>query len=82
MYGLPQTGRLSQQRLITNLRRFGYIQCANTPCLFRHESKDITFCLVVDDFGCSFANNEDFDHLVHALESCEYKLSIKLDGDT
>ncbi len=43
MYGLPQAGRLSQIRLIEHLARHGYHQCPNTPCLFRHRTRDITF---------------------------------------
>ena len=51
MYGLPQAGKLSQTRLIRHLSTHGYIQCPNTPCLFRHVTRDIMFSLVVDDFG-------------------------------
>ncbi len=47
MYGLPQAGRLSQLRLIQHLRKNGYIQ---SPSLFRHLTRDVQFCLVVDDF--------------------------------
>ena len=47
MYGLPQAGKLSQIRLIKHLSENGYIQCPNTPCLFRHRTRDVMFCLVV-----------------------------------
>jgi hypothetical protein len=63
MYGLPQAGRLSQIRLIEHLARHGYRQCPNTPCLFRHRSRDIIFSLVVDDFGVRYGSQSDIDHL-------------------
>ncbi len=52
-YGLPQSAKLSQTRLIQHLAH-GDKQCENTPCLFRHSTRDITFFLVVDDFGVSY----------------------------
>jgi hypothetical protein len=45
MYGLPQAGKLSQTRLIQHLKENGYTQCPNTPCLFRHHTREIMFCL-------------------------------------
>jgi hypothetical protein len=39
IYGLPQSGRLSQDRLIKHLKQHDYHQCPNTPALFRHKSK-------------------------------------------
>ena len=50
MPGLPQSGWLSQTRLIAHLLSGGYRQTA-TPMLFRHEERDIDFALVVDDSG-------------------------------
>ncbi len=51
MYGLPQVGHLSQLWLIEHLRKNGYIQSPNTPCLFRHLTRDIQFCLDVEDLS-------------------------------
>ena len=50
IYGLPQAGKLSQDRLVSHLATHGYIQCVNTPCLFVHASNGVAFTLVVDDF--------------------------------
>lgn len=36
IYGLKQAGRISQERLIKHLAEHGYIQCPNTPCIFKH----------------------------------------------
>ena len=50
IYGLPQAGWLSQERLVTHLASRGYRQCTNTPCLFLHDTNGIAFTLVVDNF--------------------------------
>jgi hypothetical protein len=72
MYGLPQAGKLSQTRLIRHLSTHGYIKCANTPCLFRHVTRDIMFSLVVDDFGVRYTDQADADNLIKTLESNAY----------
>jgi len=33
LYGIPQAGRLSQERLIPHLAQHGHTLCKNTPCL-------------------------------------------------
>jgi hypothetical protein len=82
MYGLPQVGRLNQLRLIYHLAKHGYHQCPNTPCLFQHETFDVTFCFVVDDFGIRYGSQSDADHLIAALHANDYDLTIKETGDT
>ena len=67
IYGLPQAGRLSQDRLVSHLSKFGYKQCTNTPCLFVHESNGIAFTLVVDDFLVKFKDQDAALHLLAAL---------------
>ena len=67
MPGLPQSGWLSQTRLISHLESGGYRQ-TSTPMLFRHEERDIDFTLVVDDFGVKFQNDDDWDHLCAYLQ--------------
>jgi hypothetical protein len=74
MYGLPQAGRLSQLRLISHLAKHGYHQSPNTPCLFQHETLDVTFCLVVDDFGVRYGKQSDADHLIATLRANDYNL--------
>ncbi len=82
MYGLPQAGRLSQLRLISHLAKHGYHQSPKTPCLFQHETLDVTFCLVVDDFGVRYGKQSDADHLIATLRANNYELTIKETGDT
>jgi len=79
MYGLPQAGRLAQDRLVEHLRQHGYHMCPNTPCLFRHESRQVAFSLVVDDFGIKYLRQEDAEHLLAALQSL-YKITVDWKG--
>jgi hypothetical protein len=54
IYGLPQAGKLAQERLVAHLATHGYEPAANTSCLFKHTTRDIMFALVVDDFGIRY----------------------------
>ena len=67
IYGLPQAGRLAHDLAITVLAKHGYTQCPNTPCLFRHTTRNIYFTLVVDDFLIKYTDKADVDHLCAAL---------------
>lgn len=75
MYGLPQAGLLAQQRLITHLAAFGYNECPDVPCLFRHATRPISFSLVVDDFGIKYVNKADADHLIETIRRL-YELKV------
>jgi hypothetical protein len=68
MYGLAMSGKLCKLDLVALLKSFGFHETA-TPCLFRHETRNITFCLVVDDFGIKYDRQEDLDYLVSCLSS-------------
>jgi hypothetical protein len=79
IYGLPQAGRLAQEKLINLLSRHGYIQAPNTPCLFRHTDHDVTFTLVVDDFGIKYQRREHALHLLAAIRE-EYQVTEDWSG--
>ena len=49
-YGLKQAGKIAHDDLCERLAAHGYHK-TNTDGLFRHESRDISFTLVVDKFG-------------------------------
>jgi hypothetical protein len=68
MYGLPQTGRLANNLLITQLVPHGYRPCTHTHGLCWHDTKPITFTLVVDDFGIKYLGKLNADHLLNALK--------------
>jgi hypothetical protein len=68
MYGLPQAGILAYNQLVSHLKTHGYAPCTHTPGLWTHTTRDITFCLVVDDFGIKYTKRCDADHLLSALK--------------
>ena len=67
MYGLKQAGTLANKDLQKHLRKFGYSQMRHTPGLWSHETRPISFTLVVDDFGIKFINTGDALHLLNSL---------------
>ena len=74
LYGLPQAGKIAQNDAIALLKASGFHETA-TPCLFRHATRDITFCLVVDDYGVKYTSREDLDFLVDCL-SAKYHVKV------
>ena len=66
LYGLACSGLLSHLRLLAQLYAYDYIQ-TTTPCLFRHRTRDITFCLVVDDLAIKYNDLSDLQHLTTCL---------------
>ena len=81
MYGLKQAGKLANDLLCKNLAPYGYAPVPLTPGLWKHESRPITFTLVVDDFGIGYTNRDDLDHLLAALQA-HYKISTDMTGST
>ena len=67
MYGLKQAAILAYTQLKSCLEPFGYRPVPGTVGLWKHESKPITFCLCVDDFGIKYFHREDVEHLLHAI---------------
>jgi hypothetical protein len=68
MYGLPQAGILAFNQLKTHLVTHDYAPCTHTPGLCTHSTQDITFSLIVDDFGIKYTNRDDAIRLLTALE--------------
>jgi hypothetical protein len=68
MYGLPQAGKLANNLLILVLAPFGYFPVPIMPGIWQHDTRDIAFCLVVDDFGVKYTNKDDADQLIANLE--------------
>jgi len=82
MYGLPQAGIIAQQLLEERLTKHGYRQSKTTPGLWKHDTRPISFTLVV----------ENVQHLLDAVRqyykcSCDWVgerycgLTIKWDYD-
>jgi hypothetical protein len=81
MYGLPQAGIISQQHLVAHLADHAYHQDKIVPCLFRHASNGVTFCLTVDDFGVKYFKRADAEHLMTTLK-LKYAITEDWSGST
>ena len=68
MHILPQAGIMARNHLTTHLSSHGYIKCPNSPGLFKYISRDISFTLVVDDFGVKYTDRNDVIHLISTLK--------------
>ena len=79
MYGLTEAGILAQERLYEHLGKYGFYLTKNTPGLLRHETRDIIFSLVVDDFGICYTNKADVEFLIEILQKL-YKITIDWSG--
>ena len=73
MYGLPQAGKIENDKLKIHLAKFGYEPAPITPGLWRHQTRSLKFSLVVDDFGIKYDHQEDITHLLDALKTI-YKI--------
>jgi hypothetical protein len=72
MYGLAQGGISAQNLLEKCLNKHGYFQNKAVPRLWTHDSRPISFTLVVDDFGIKYIGKEHALHLLNILkEHCE-----------
>ena len=81
VWGLPQAGILANKLLQKRLKPHGYYECVNTPGLWRHTTRPITFSLVVDDFGVKYVGKEHADHLISCLKQETYNLTEDWAGD-
>jgi hypothetical protein len=75
--GLPQSGLLSQLRLVSLLTQHGFSE-TTTPMLFRHHTHSTAFTLVVDDFLVRYSHPSELDHLVSCLATL-YELKVHRD---
>ena len=64
VWGLSQTGILANNLLRKRLLPHGYYKCSNTPSLWKHKTRPISFTLVVEDFGVKYVGKEHVDHLL------------------
>jgi hypothetical protein len=71
---LPQAGILANKLLQKQLLPHGYYKCANTPSLWKHKMRPITFMLVVNDFGVKYARKKHADHLIWCIKQ-KYELA-------
>ena len=73
MYGLPQAGKIANDKLKLHLAKFWYEPAPITPGLWRHQTRPLQFPLVMDDFGIKYERQEEITHIHNALKTI-YKI--------
>ena len=68
MPGLKQAGLITNERLTRHLAKFSYTPSTKPPALWRHATRNISFSLVVDDFGVKYVSKTNADHIIAALQ--------------
>jgi hypothetical protein len=83
LWGLPQAGLLSQQRLVSHLALHGYLPAdPAVPCYFKHVTRSLTFTLVIDDFGVvKYQSIADVEHLKDTIRLLYPKFTENWNGD-
>jgi hypothetical protein len=79
MYGLPHAGILSDELLQCNLIKDGYRPTTHTHGLWKHDTRPISFLLVVDDFGSKYLGQEHAEHLMAYIKE-NYNISSDWNG--
>eukprot|EP00957_Ditylum_brightwellii_P181036 13791451-Ditylum_brightwellii.AAC.1 len=75
MYGLPQAGCIAHDQPVKYLTKHGYHPVQHTPGLRQHKTRDITFCLIFDDFGIKYTRGEDVEQFIASLKEL-YTITI------
>ena len=68
MYGLVQTGIITHDALKEHLKPYVYVPVKTTQGLWTHKYRDISFSLVVGNFGIKYTNEKYAYHLISALQ--------------
>jgi hypothetical protein len=79
MYGLPQAGILANELLQLNIANDGYRPTTHTHGLWTHDTRPISFSLVVDDFGVKYVGREHAEHLMACIKK-NYNISSDWNG--
>jgi hypothetical protein len=79
MYGLPQAGILANELLQRNLAKDGYRPTTHTYGLWTHDTRPISFPLLVDDFGVRYVGREHAEHLMTCIKK-NYNISSDWNG--
>jgi hypothetical protein len=81
MYWFPQAVILANELLQRNLAKDGYRPTAHTHGLWTHDTRPISFSLVVDDFGVKCVGREHAEHLMTCIKK-NYNISSDWNGTT
>jgi hypothetical protein len=75
MYGLPQAGRIANDKLVPYLAQHGYRQCEHTPGHFCHNTRPI-----LDNFGVQYVGHEHAEHLAGVI-AAKYQMTTDWKGE-
>ena len=67
MYGLSQSGNISNDKLIKELAVKVFEPTNHTPGLWKHRNRPVTFAIVVDGSGIKYTHKEDAEMLLNTL---------------
>ena len=62
IFRFPQEGFLADELFEQQLNKHRYNQSIAVPGLWKHESRHISFTLIVDDFGVKCVGKEHSEH--------------------
>ena len=79
MYGLKQAAVLAYNNLVSNLEKHEYYPIPHTVGMWKHRTRNITFCLCVDDFGVKYYDKNDAHHLIQSLNQ-SYITAVDWEG--
>jgi hypothetical protein len=74
MYGPPQARRLTNYLLIKCLAPHGCRPVRHTHGLWKHDTRPVTFTLVLNNFGIKYVGKKHVYHLLQALKQ-EYEVT-------
>ena len=81
MPGLKQAGKIANDQLGNQFAKYGYCPCHKTPALWTHDTNNVIFSLVVDDFRAKYQGEHEFNHLISALQNL-YTITVDRSGST
>ncbi len=68
VWGLPQDGILANKLLRKQLLPHGHYEYVNTSGLWKHNTRSISFTLVVDKFGVKYVGHKHVKHLIACVK--------------
>lgn len=75
-YGLKKGGKIAYDDLVQHLQKHGYVWAGKTDGLFTLITCNISFTLVVNNFGMKYTNKADVHHLIKIMKE---KYTFKVD---
>ena len=68
IHALQQVGKIANDNLKQHLLPYVHVPTKHTPRLWRHMTFNVTFTLIVDNFGIKHTNIEQVKRLLHFLQ--------------